>query len=90
MGPLIEEITALQGIDHEFVRLHQRIRMHHNVQIYNPQARKAERRYELADGQGPPATRAAQSGPRSPTRLEWVCHQSGTDRVYINHKEHYV
>lgn len=54
------------------------------------QARKAERRYELADGQGPPATRAAQSGPRSPTRLEWVCHQSGTDRVYINHKEHYV
>ncbi|XP_024121717.1 nectin-3-like protein isoform X2 [Oryzias melastigma] len=24
------------------------------------------------------------------SRLEWVCHQSGSDRVYINHQEHYV
>ncbi|KAF4077584.1 hypothetical protein AMELA_G00209750 [Ameiurus melas] len=21
---------------------------------------------------------------------EWICHQNGDDRVYINHREHYV
>ncbi|KAK9536322.1 hypothetical protein VZT92_006113 [Zoarces viviparus] len=43
---------------------------------------------------GPPATRPGPPAARSPTqqlsRLQWVCHQSGTDRVYINHREHYV
>ncbi|KAG7464325.1 nectin-3 isoform X2 [Solea senegalensis] len=51
------------------------------------QTRRAERQYE----QNPPTVR---SGPQSPTqqlsRLEWVCHQSGTDQVYINRREHYV
>ncbi|XP_053298090.1 nectin-3-like protein [Pleuronectes platessa] len=55
------------------------------------QNRKAERRYGLSDGQCPPPTRQR---PQSPTqqlsRLEWACHQSGTDRVYINRLEHYV
>ncbi|XP_070839821.1 nectin-3-like protein isoform X2 [Chaetodon trifascialis] len=58
------------------------------------QNRRAERRYELTDGQHPPTARPGPPGRRSPTqqlsRLEWVCHQSGTDRVYINHREHYV
>ncbi|XP_028323374.1 nectin-3-like protein isoform X3 [Gouania willdenowi] len=62
------------------------------------QSRRAERRYELADRDQPST---AQSSAHSPTQqqqqqqqqqsqLEWVCHQSGTERVYINHREHYV
>lgn len=58
--------------------------------ISNLQARRAERRCELTDGQRPPTARPGRSGQHHPTQLEWVCHQSGTDRVYINHKEHYV
>ncbi|XP_023260607.1 nectin-3 isoform X2 [Seriola lalandi dorsalis] len=58
------------------------------------QTRRAERRYELTDWQHPPKSRPGPSGTQDPTqqlsRLEWVCHQSGTDRVYINHREHYV
>ncbi|GLD46982.1 nectin-3-like protein isoform X2 [Lates japonicus] len=58
------------------------------------QTRRAERRCELTDGHHPPTTRPGPPGTQSPTqqlsRLEWVCHQSGTDRVYINHREHYV
>ncbi|AWP00266.1 putative nectin-3-like protein [Scophthalmus maximus] len=56
------------------------------------QSRRAARRYEPTDGRQPPPT--TRPGPQSPTqqlsRLEWVCHQSGTDRVYIDHREHYV
>ncbi|XP_056910536.1 nectin-3-like protein isoform X2 [Takifugu flavidus] len=52
------------------------------------QTRRAEDRYQSTEGRRPPASRP---GPHSPpSRLEWVCHQSGTDRVYINHREHYV
>ncbi|XP_030602956.1 nectin-3-like protein isoform X2 [Archocentrus centrarchus] len=55
------------------------------------QTRRAEHRYELPERQHPPT---ASLGTQSPTHqrshLEWVCHQSGTDRVYINHREHYV
>uniref|UniRef100_A0A1A7WSL5 Nectin cell adhesion molecule 3 n=1 Tax=Iconisemion striatum TaxID=60296 RepID=A0A1A7WSL5_9TELE len=47
------------------------------------QTRRGERRFE----QNPPAARATT---QQRSRLEWVCHQSGTDRVYINHREHYV
>ncbi|KAF0038210.1 hypothetical protein F2P81_008694 [Scophthalmus maximus] len=58
----------------------------------NMQSRRAARRYEPTDGRQPPPT--TRPGPQSPTqqlsRLEWVCHQSGTDRVYIDHREHYV
>ncbi|XP_077596790.1 uncharacterized protein LOC144212633 [Stigmatopora nigra] len=28
--------------------------------------------------------------PAPKSRLEWVCHQSGSERVFINHREHYV
>lgn len=72
-------------------RLCEMTQVPHEIQFDRPQARRAEHGYELADGQGPPTTtRSGQPGPRGRTRLEWVCHQSGTDRVYINHKEHYV
>ncbi|XP_047463932.1 nectin-3-like protein isoform X3 [Mugil cephalus] len=58
------------------------------------QTRRADRRYEPTDRQQPPTMRPALPGTQGPTqqrpRLEWVCHQSGTDRVYINHREHYV
>ncbi|XP_030009133.1 nectin-3-like protein isoform X2 [Sphaeramia orbicularis] len=60
------------------------------------QNRRAECRYELTDHQHPqtsttrPGPSVKQSPTQQPTRLEWVCHQSGTDRVYINHREHYV
>ncbi|XP_035033934.1 nectin-3-like protein isoform X2 [Hippoglossus stenolepis] len=55
------------------------------------QNRKTERRYELSDRQCPPTTRQRPQSPtQQPSRLEWACHQSGTDRVYINHHEHYV
>ncbi|XP_044079020.1 nectin-3-like protein isoform X2 [Siniperca chuatsi] len=58
------------------------------------QTRRAEHRYELTDRQHPPTTSPKPPGTQSPTqqlsRLEWVSHQSGTDRVYINHREHYV
>ncbi len=64
------------------------------VLCHETQTRRAERRYELTDGQHPPTARPGPPGPQSPTqqlsRLEWVCHQTGTDRVYINHREHYV
>lgn len=62
--------------------------------ISNLQTRRADHRYELTDGQHPPTGRSGPPGAQRPTqqpaRLEWVCHQSGTDRVYINHREHYV
>ncbi|XP_068187003.1 nectin-3-like protein isoform X4 [Antennarius striatus] len=58
------------------------------------QTRRAERRYELTDGEQHPPTPTRPSGAKRPSHqqshLEWVCHQSGTDRVYINHREHYV
>ncbi|KAM6984493.1 nectin-3-like protein isoform 2-T2 [Tautogolabrus adspersus] len=59
------------------------------------QNRVAERRYELTEGQNPPASRPGPPAAKNPptqqlSRLEWVCHQSGTDRVFINHREHYV
>ncbi|XP_029375188.1 nectin-3-like protein isoform X2 [Echeneis naucrates] len=54
----------------------------------------AERRYELTDRQHPLKTRPGPPGRQAPSqqlpRLEWVGHQSGTERVYINHREHYV
>ncbi|XP_071061573.1 nectin-3-like protein isoform X2 [Pseudochaenichthys georgianus] len=58
-------------------------------------SRRPEHRHELSDRQPPPpATRPGPPAAQSPTqrlsRLQWVCHQSGTDRVYINHREHYV
>ncbi|XP_067463834.1 nectin-3-like protein isoform X2 [Thunnus thynnus] len=58
------------------------------------QTRRAERRYEGTERQHPHPIRPGPLGTQSPTQqlsgLEWVCHQSGTDRVYINHREHYV
>ncbi|KAG7223289.1 hypothetical protein INR49_015645 [Caranx melampygus] len=58
------------------------------------QTRRADRRYELTDAQQPPKTRPGpqrtQGSAQQLSRLEWVCHQSGTDRVFINHREHYV
>ncbi|XP_038564953.1 nectin-3-like protein isoform X2 [Micropterus salmoides] len=58
------------------------------------QTRRAERRNKLTDRQHPPTTSPEPPGTLSLTqqlsRLEWVSHQTGTDRVYINHREHYV
>ncbi|XP_078122874.1 uncharacterized protein LOC144528260 [Sander vitreus] len=58
------------------------------------QTRRADRSHELTDRQHPLTTRPGPRATQSPTqqlsRLQWVCHQSGTDRVYINHREHYV
>ncbi|XP_067348401.1 nectin-3-like protein isoform X2 [Channa argus] len=51
------------------------------------QTRRAERRNVAADRQHRPTTR---SPTQQQSHLEWVCHQTGTDRVYINHREHYV
>lgn len=53
----------------------------------NPQSRKADRQQPTAARPGPPTAR---SPAQRPSRLQWVCHESGTDRVYINHREHYV
>ncbi|MED6288297.1 hypothetical protein CHARACLAT_025175 [Characodon lateralis] len=51
------------------------------------QARSAEHRFE----QHPPtAARPVPPSAQQHSRLEWVCHQSSTDQVYINHHEHYV
>ncbi|XP_029029704.1 nectin-3-like protein isoform X5 [Betta splendens] len=51
------------------------------------QSRRAERAHAATDAPQPPtATRPGQQ----PSRLEWVSHQGGTERVYINHREHYV
>lgn len=62
-----------------------------SVLFLDVQTRRAEHRYERAGGQQLSASRPGASGAHSPpSRLEWVCHQSGTDRVYINHREHYV
>lgn len=62
-----------------------------SILSYDVQTRRAEHRYEPAEGRRPSTTRPGASGAASPHgRLEWVCHQSGTDRVYINHREHYV
>lgn len=64
------------------------------VCFWHVQTRRAERRFELTDRQQPPTPRQTQPATPSSTqqhsRLQWVCHQSGTDRVYINHREHYV
>lgn len=57
------------------------------VDVFNLQTRRAERRYEVTDGEHPST---AQNPTQQSSRLEWVCHQSGTDQVYINHREHYV
>ncbi|XP_005735671.1 nectin-3-like protein isoform X2 [Pundamilia nyererei] len=55
------------------------------------QTRRAEHRHTVTERQHPPtARRGAQSPTHQRSRLEWVCHQSGTDQVYINHREHYV
>lgn len=65
-----------------------------NLLIFNLQTRRAERRNKLTDRQHPPTTSPEPPGTLSLTqqlsRLEWVSHQTGTDRVYINHREHYV
>lgn len=62
-----------------------------SILFLDVQTRRAEHRYELAEGQHLPTPRPGASGAHGPpSRLEWVCHQSGTDRVYINHREHYV
>lgn len=62
--------------------------------FFNMQTRRADRRYELTERQHPPAARPGPPGTQSHTQqlsgLQWVCHQSGTDQVYINHREHYV
>ncbi|XP_041949229.1 nectin-3-like protein isoform X3 [Alosa sapidissima] len=52
----------------------------------------ADRRYEMAER---PVIRTTQREMQSPVHQplsyqEWVCHQNGADRVYINHREHYV
>ncbi|KAG5285128.1 hypothetical protein AALO_G00034370 [Alosa alosa] len=52
----------------------------------------ADRRYEMAER---PVIRTTQREMQSPIHQplsyqEWVCHQNGADRVYINHREHYV
>lgn len=58
---------------------------------FNIQTRRAEHRHAVTERQHPPtARRGAQSPTHQRSRLEWVCHQSGTDQVYINHREHYV
>ncbi|XP_032390045.1 nectin-3-like protein isoform X2 [Etheostoma spectabile] len=58
------------------------------------QTRRADRSHEPTDRQHPLTTRPGPRATQSPTQqlssLQWVCHQSGTDRVYINHREHYV
>ncbi|XP_054610334.1 nectin-3-like protein isoform X2 [Dunckerocampus dactyliophorus] len=58
------------------------------------QSRRAEQRSEATERQQPPKARLGPPGAQSPIQqlssLEWVCHQSGTERVYINHREHYV
>ncbi|XP_035636469.1 nectin-3-like protein isoform X2 [Oncorhynchus keta] len=56
------------------------------------QAHRAVRQFEMAEGT--PA-RLTPREPRSPSHQplsyqEWVCHQNGADRIYINHREHYV
>ncbi|XP_057217169.1 nectin-3-like protein isoform X2 [Triplophysa rosa] len=56
------------------------------------QARRIERRYEPAERvPGRQARRDIQNPTHhSLTYQEWICHQNGADRVYINHREHYV
>nr|XP_055036017.1 nectin-3-like protein isoform X2 [Misgurnus anguillicaudatus] len=56
------------------------------------QARRIERRYEpAARAPGRLARRDIQNPTHhSLTYQEWICHQNGEDRVYINHREHYV
>ncbi|KAK6317022.1 hypothetical protein J4Q44_G00124220 [Coregonus suidteri] len=56
------------------------------------QAHRAERQFEMAERT--PA-RLMPREPQSPSHQplsyqEWVCHQNGADRIYINHREHYV
>ncbi|XP_062341881.1 nectin-3-like protein isoform X3 [Osmerus eperlanus] len=56
------------------------------------QARRSEHRLETAERSAArPVPRQPRSPPRQPLSYqEWVCHQNGADRVYINHREHYV
>ncbi|CAL1573720.1 unnamed protein product [Knipowitschia caucasica] len=55
------------------------------------QARRAEHRYEQTETASSRCRQGKQPSPtQPPSRLEWVCHQSGTERVFINHREHYV
>nr|XP_046159996.1 nectin-3-like protein isoform X2 [Oncorhynchus gorbuscha] len=56
------------------------------------QARRADRQFEMAERT---PTRLAHQEPQSPSHQplsyqEWVCHQHGTDRIFINHRENYV
>ncbi|XP_077448298.1 uncharacterized protein LOC144068009 [Stigmatopora argus] len=45
----------------------------------------------MAEKRPPPAVALpARRSPAPRSRLEWVCHQSGSERVFINRREHYV
>ncbi|KAL7844222.1 hypothetical protein SRHO_G00227610 [Serrasalmus rhombeus] len=56
------------------------------------QARRMEMRLEQAERASSRVTRRElQSPTHQPLSYqEWICHQNGADRVYINHREHYV
>ncbi|XP_034034614.1 nectin-3-like protein isoform X2 [Thalassophryne amazonica] len=58
------------------------------------QARRAQRSSEQAERKDSlsarPAPPQTTSSAQQLSRQEWVCHQSGTNRAYINRREHYV
>ncbi|XP_017573559.1 nectin-3-like protein isoform X2 [Pygocentrus nattereri] len=56
------------------------------------QARRMEMHLEQAERASSRVTRRElQSPTHQPLSYqEWICHQNGADRVYINHREHYV
>ncbi|XP_028840485.1 nectin-3-like protein isoform X3 [Denticeps clupeoides] len=58
------------------------------------QAHRPEEGYELT-AREEPSTKFLYHGARKPAQQplfyqEWICHQNGADKVYINHREHYV
>ncbi|TRY97916.1 hypothetical protein DNTS_034140 [Danionella cerebrum] len=56
------------------------------------QARRMERRYEMPEHVPVRMSRRDLQSPshHSLSYQEWICHQNGADRIYINHREHYV
>ncbi|XP_018586260.1 nectin-3-like protein isoform X2 [Scleropages formosus] len=62
-------------------------------QATNPgQARRVERQTKMTENTSAKSAQCEARGPiRQPLSYhEWICHHNGADRIYVNHREHYV
>ncbi|MFT7818416.1 nectin-3-like protein isoform X2 [Arapaima gigas] len=61
-------------------------------QLPSPQPRRGDQPTTVTENMATRSTRREARGPicRPLSYREWMSHRSGEDRVYINHREHYV